>query len=134
MESRKIVYRETGIIAIGQGICLVLMLVICAIIGKLTSSVVLGGIAGAILAIGNFFFMAVSATVASDKAANQDVNGGKKLMKSSYILRIGALFLLLFLLVKSGVCDPFASVIPLALVRPTITVAEFFRKSKEEPV
>ena len=134
MESRKIVYRETGIIAIGQGICLALMLVIYAIVGKLTGSVVFGGIAGAILAIANFFFMAVSATVASDKAVNQDVNGGKKLMKSSYILRIGALFLLLFLLVKSGVCDPFAAVIPLALVRPTITVAEFFRKSKEETV
>ena len=134
MDSRKIVYRETGIIAIGQGVSLVLMFAVYAIIGKMNGSVVCGGLAGAVLAIANFFFMAVSASVASDKAVNQDVNGGKKLMKSSYILRIGALFLLLFLLVKSGVCDPLASVIPLALVRPTITVAEFFRKSKEETV
>ena len=134
MDSRKIVYRETGIIAIGQGVSLVLMFAVYAVIGKMNGSVVLGGLAGAVLAIANFFFMAVSASVASDKAVNQDVNGGKKLMKSSYILRIGALFLLLFLLVKSGVCDPLASIIPLALVRPTITVAEFFRKSKEETV
>lgn len=134
MDSRKIVYRETGIIAIGQGVSLVLMFAVYAVIGKMNGSVVCGGLAGAVLAIANFFFMAVSASVASDKAVNQDVNGGKKLMKSSYILRIGALFLLLFLLVKSGVCDPLASIIPLALVRPTITVAEFFRKSKEETV
>ena len=47
MDSRKIVYRETGIIAIGQGVSLVLMFAVYAVIGKMNGSVVCGGLAGA---------------------------------------------------------------------------------------
>ena len=140
MESRKIVYRETGIIAIGVVICLAVMYAIClllmlgvfALLGYFDKTVLLGGLLGAVLATANFFFMAVSATLASDKAVNQDVKGGTALMKASYFLRLGVIFLLLFAGVKSGLCNALASVIPLALTRIIITVSEFFRKSKEE--
>ena len=40
-------------------------------------------------------------------------------------------FLILFACVKSGLCNAFASVLPLVFVRPIITIAEFFRKSGE---
>ena len=132
MESRKIVYRETGIVAIGQVICLVAMYAVFALLGYFDSSVLLGGLIGTVLAVGNFFFMAVSASLAADKAVKQDVKGGSALMKSSYMLRLLVVFLILFACVKSGLCNAFASVIPLVFVRPIITVAEFFRKSGEE--
>ncbi|MBE5776779.1 MAG: hypothetical protein E7326_04675 [Clostridiales bacterium] len=134
MESRKIVYRETGVVALGQLICLLLMLGVFALLGYFDKTVLLGGLLGAVLATGNFFFMAVSATLASDKAVNQDVKGGTALMKASYFLRLGVIFILLFAGVKSGLCNALASVIPLALTRIIITVSEFFRKSKEEKV
>ena len=134
MESRKIVYRETGVVALGQLICLLLMLGVFALLGYFDKTVLLGGLLGAVLATANFFFMAVSATLASDKAVNQDVKGGTALMKASYFLRLGVIFLLLFAGVKSGLCNALASVIPLALTRIIITVSEFFRKSKEEKV
>ena len=76
--------------------------------------------------------MAVSASLAADKAVGQDVKGGSALMKGSYMVRLLVMFLILFACVKSGLCNAFASVIPLFFVRPIITVAEFFRKSGEE--
>jgi len=132
MDSRKIVYRETGVIAIGEAICLLLMLAVFALLGYYNSSVLLGGIIGTVLAIANFFFMAVGATLAADKAVQQDVKGGNALMKGSYALRLAVIFLILFACVKSGLCNAFASVLPLVFVRPIITIAEFFRKSGEE--
>ena len=134
MESRKFVYRETGVVALGQLVCLLLMLGVFALLGYFDKTVLLGGLLGAVLATGNFFFMAVSATLASDKAVNQDVKGGTALMKASYFLRLAVIFVLLFAGVKSGMCNALASVIPLALTRIIITVGEFFRKSKEEKV
>ena len=132
MDSRKLVYRESGIIALGEAICLAVMLAIFAMLGYFDSSVLLGGILGTLLAVLNFFFMAVSATLASDKAQEQDVKGGAALMKGSYAVRMLVIFVILFALVKSGLCNPIASVLPLVFVQPIITVAEFFRKSGEK--
>ena len=128
MESRKIVFHETGIIAIGEVICLALMLAVYALLGRFSREVLLGGIIGALLAVLNFFFMAMGASMAADKAVNQDVTGGQKQIKLSYFIRMIAIFVILFACVKSGLCNALASVLPLLFVRPVITVAEFFRK------
>ena len=128
MDSRKIVLNETKIIAIGEVICLALMLAVYALLGRMDGSVLLGGAVGAILAVANFFFMAMSTSQAVDKAAGQDVKGGQKQIRLSYTLRLLAIFVILFACVKSGLCNALASVLPLLFVRPVITVAEFFRK------
>ena len=128
MDSRKVVYHETAIVAVGELICVALMLAVYALLSRFDSTVLLGGIIGLLLAVLNFFFMAVGASLAVDKAANQDVAGGKKQIKASYAARMAAIFVILFVFVKSGLCNALASVLPLAFVRPIITVAEFFRK------
>ena len=127
-ESRKIVLKETGIIAIGEAVCVALMYGVYALLGKFSLSVLLGGLVGLVLATGNFFFLAVVATLAADRAENQDVAGGQKLMKSSYPIRLLVLAGLLILCAKSGVLDVIALVLPLLFVRPVLTIAEFFRK------
>ena len=127
-ESRKIVLKETAIIAIGEVICVAAMCGVYALLEKFNLSVLLGGLVGMAFAIGNFFFMAVAATLAADKAEAQDVEGGKKLMKSSYPIRLLVLAGGLILCAKSGVFDVLALVLPLVFVRPVITLAEFFRK------
>ena len=127
-ESRKIVLKETGIIAIGEAVCVALMCAVYALLGKFSLSVLLGGLVGLVLATGNFFFLAVVATLAADRAENQDVAGGQKLMKSSYPIRLLVLAGLLILCAKSGVFDVIALVLPLLFVRPVLTIAEFFRK------
>ena len=131
MDSRKFVLQETAIVALGQAICIGLMLVIFALLGKFDQSVWIGGLVGGLLATGNFFFMAVSASVASEKAVKQDVKGGQLTMRLSYLVRLGVLFLILFAVVKSGVGHVIASVLPLVFTRPVLFIAEFFRKSGE---
>ena len=128
MDSKKIVYQETGIVAIGVLICTAVMIGAFALLGKFDTSVLLGGIVGAILSIGNFFFMAVGTSLAADRAEKQDVKGGQVLIRNSYMLRLAVLFILLFACAKSGLFNLFALVLPLIFVRPSLTIAEFFRK------
>lgn len=132
MDSRKIVLHETLVVAVGTVICTALMVGAYALLGFLDRSVVLGAMAGTLLSIGNFFIMAVTASLAADKAQEQSVNEGKKMVQLSYIIRLLALFGILFVCVKSGLCDPLATVIPIVFVRPVITVYEFFRKKEDK--
>lgn len=127
-ESRKIVLNETAIVAVGVAICVALMCGVYALLGKFGIPVLLGGLVGGLLATGNFFFLAVVATLAADRAQAQDVQGGQKLMKSSYPIRLLVLAGLLILCAKSGYFDLIALVLPLVFVRPVLTIAEFFRK------
>ena len=129
METRKIVLHETGIIAIGECMGVAVMLAIFALLGRFDRSVVLGGLIGGVLTILNFFLMAVNANNTADKAVSQDVKSGKSMLQLSYAARLAMIFVVLFACVKSGLCNVFAIVIPLLFVRPTITIAEFFRKS-----
>jgi hypothetical protein len=131
MDSRKIVYQETAVVAIGEAICVALMLVVFALLNMFDRSVLLGGIIGGVLTVANFFFMAVGTALAADKAEGQDVKGGKAVISMSYGLRMVLLFVLMYACVKSGLCDVVALVIPLVFVRPVLTVAEFFRKKGE---
>lgn len=133
MDSRKYVYRETGVILIGQAVCVGIMLGVYAMLGKFSLGAVLGGIVGALLGAGNFFLMAVGATLAADKAMDQDVKGGQALVRNSYLLRMAGLFVILFACAKSGLFDLFALVLPLIFVRPILTVAEFFKKKGDDP-
>ena len=76
--------------------------------------------------------MALVAGIAADKAVAQDVKGGQLTMRLSYMARLAVIFIILFALVKSGLCNVIAAVLPLAFTRPVLFVAEFFRKSGEE--
>ena len=132
MDSRKFVFQETAIVAIGQIIGIAAMFGIFALLSRLDTTVLLGGIVGGVLSVLNFLFMAIGASLAADKAQAQDVKGGKSLLQTSMMLRYVVLFIILFACAKSGLFNVIALVVPLIFVRPTITVAEFFRK-KEEP-
>lgn len=131
MNSRQFVLRETGMLAVGEAICTALMVGVFALAGYYNTSVLIGGIVGAVMAVGNFFLMAVAADAAADKAVNGDVKGGKELVKASFRMRLLVMAGLLFLFAKSGICNLIAMIVPLVLTRIIITVIEFFRKSGE---
>ena len=132
MDVRKFVLKETRIITIGVCIGVAAMWGIYALLGHFDRTVLLGGIVGAVISVLNFFFMALSADMAADRAMNQDIKGGKKLMQSFMMTRMLVIFVVLIAFAKSGLCDPLAMVIPFVMVRPTITVAEFFRKAGDK--
>ena len=127
-ESRKIALRETLYILIGVSALTAVMFGIYGLLGRFDTSVLLGGIVGALLAVGNFFFMAVSATLAADKAQQQNVKGGNQLMRASYPLRFLILAGALLVCGISGIFNPLALVLPLAFVRPVVNLSAFFRK------
>lgn len=131
MDSRKLVLKETAVVAVGQLICVSVMLGIFALLDNFDRSVLLGGIFGGLLAVLNFFFMAVGAMMAADKAENQNVKGGQAAIQTSYMVRMVVLVIILFALVRSGLCNVIAAVLPLAFTRPIISIGEFFRKSGE---
>lgn len=128
MNSRKFILEQTLSIAVGQLVCVGAMCGIFALLGYFDSGVIVGGAVGAVLAVGNFFFMAIAADLAADKAQAQDVKGGQAMIRSSYLLRLIVIALVLFAFAKSGLCNIFALVLPLAFTRPILTVAHFFRK------
>ena len=132
MSIRNPVYRETAAIAVGEVLCVGLMLGVDALAGQLDRAAVLGGVLGGVLAICNFFFMAVGASLAADRAEQQNVKGGTALVRMSFLLRYLVLFLILFAAAKSGRFQVLALVLPLVFVRPILMLGEFFRKSGEK--
>ena len=130
MDSRKAVFQETAVVLTGQAICVAAMFGVFALMGHFDASVLLGGIAGAVISLLNFFLMAVFTTIAAEKAAHQDVKGGQSLISFSYIFRMALLFVLLFACGKSGLMNLFALVLPLVFTRPILTIAEFFKKER----
>ena len=131
MDSRKIVYKETLMILIGEAICIAAMFGIFALLKKFDTSVLLGGLIGGAVAIGNFFAMAIGTSLAADKAEAQDVKGGKALLQISFFARYAIMFIVLFAGAKSGYCNLVALLLPLVFVRPVLTFGEFFRKKED---
>ena len=131
MDSRKFLFTQTGLVFAGEVLCSAAMVGIFALLGKYDSTVLIGAAVGAIAATANFFFMALVASMAAEKAMNQNVKGGEAMIKGSYIARMAVLFVVLYAFVKSGLCNVITLVVPLIFVRPILTIAEFFRKPGE---
>lgn len=129
MDIRKFIIKETAFLALGELVCLGAMFGIFAMFEAFDRTVIIGGVIGVVLALLNFFFMALAANSAADKAVEQDVKGGKATIKASFYGRMLALVALMYLFVKTGHCNTLALVIPVLLGSPIIMVVEFFRKS-----
>lgn len=129
-QSRKEVLRQTGLIAIGQAVGTAVMIGVYLLLQKFDMTVIWGALVGNVLAIGNFFFMAIIATLAADKAKNQDVEGGQKLMKASYPIRLLTLAAVLALCAWKGktVFNLLALVLPMAFTHLTAMLVSFFKK------
>ena len=129
-QSRKEVLKQTGVIAIGQAVGTAVMIGVYLLLRKFNITVVWGALLGNLLAVGNFFFMAIIATLAADRAKNQDVEGGQKLMKASYPIRLLLLAGLLVLCAWAGKewIDLVALVLPWTFVHLTALGLGCFRK------
>ena len=127
MDSRKIVYKETAIIAVGEIILSGIMVGIFAALNRFQWNVLWGALAGSAVMIANYFFMAVTVSLAADRAERGEVEQAKKMVQLSSVGRLIAMGLVLFLGIKLGT-NVIALVLPLAFARPILMLAEFFRK------
>ena len=128
-EARREVLHQTLVVLIGELICAAVMIAVFALLGRFSGRVLAGSLLGVALAVGNFFAMAVNASVAADRAVHQDVQGGQKLMRVSYLVRLAVIFGILVVCFKADLTDPIASAVPLLFPRWILTLAEFFKKS-----
>jgi len=137
MNVRKFILQETALLALGELICSAATVGVFALLGNFSYKVILGAVVGCILAVGNFFFMAIASNAVADRTIAQgdsedSVKQGKSAMKSSYGIRMLVIGVLLFVFAKTGHCNLIAMVCPLFFIFPIITVIEFFRKSGEQ--
>ena len=132
MNSRKYILSQTGLLALGQLVCIGAMIGVFALAGHFDYRVILGAVVGGILAIGNFFFMAVGTQIAVDQTQQHGANNGKATIKFSYFGRILVIFAVLAAFAATQWGHPLAMVIPLLLERPILTVADFLGRKGDQ--
>lgn len=128
MNNRKYIFSQTAIILIGELVLSALMTGVFAALGYFDLSVVLGALAGSLIATTNHLVLMLGVLAAASKAEKQDVKGGQMLVQMSYMGRLLGLFLILVLCAKSEIFNLLALVIPLVFTRPVLTIAEYFNK------
>jgi hypothetical protein len=127
MDSRKIVMKETAIVAVGEVLCTAAMVGVFVALGKFGMSVLWGAVAGCAVSIFNHFFLAVAVNLAADRAEQGDVAQAQKMIRNSSALRFATMIavLLVGIFLKANVL---ALLLPLLFVRPILMLSEFFRK------
>ena len=127
MDSRKIVFRETAIVAVGEILCTAVMVGVFAALGYFKMNVLWGAVAGCSIMVINYFFMAMIASLAADRAEKGETQQAKKMIQLSSVIRLVLMALAVFVGVRLK-ANVIALVVPLLFVRPVLLVAEFFRK------
>ena len=127
MQARKHVFRETGIMAVGQLIGAALTVAVFWALGYFQPNVLWGVLAGCLVTLGNYFFMAVTVDLAADRAEQGQVQQAQKMVQLSSTVRLVVMGLVLFLCIRMG-ANVVALLVPLLLERPILMLSEFFRK------
>ncbi len=127
MDSRKIVFKETAIVAVGELILSAVMVGAFAALGYFQMNVLWGALAGCAVTVANYFFMAVTVSLAADKAQEGQVQQAQKMVQLSSVLRLAVMAVVLFIGIRLG-ANVLALVLPLVFQRPILMLAEFFRK------
>ena len=91
MDSRKIVFKETAIIAVGELVCSGIMVGVFAALKLFQWNVLWGALAGSAVMIANYFFMAVTVSLAADRAERGEVEQAKKMVQTSSVFRLLAM-------------------------------------------
>lgn len=127
MDSRKKVMEETALVTLGVLLCSCVMMGVFAALGYFRMQVLWGALAGSAVTVLNYFFMAVSVSLAADRAEKGDVQQAKKMVQLSSTVRLVCMGVILLAGIKLG-ADVVALVLPLLFMRPILMLMEFFRK------
>ncbi len=120
MKLDKTVKKESLYILLGQVVLFSLMTAIYLIVGKFSLLVLLGGISGSVLAVGNFFLMCLTIQKSLDAPENDRV----KIIRTSQTTRHMVMALIVVICLAIPKFDPIATLIPLFFPRLTITVRQ----------
>lgn len=127
MDSRKIVLQETAIVAVSEIVLSAAMVGVFAALGYFAMNVLWGAVVGCATIILNHFFMAVTVSLAADRAVAGDAKAGTVMVRTSGPIRLLIMGVVMVVAIKAG-CNVIATVLPLAFLRPILMLSEFFRK------
>ena len=141
------VLTQTARVAAGVAALVALMLIVYAIIGRLSLPVVAGGVYSGLLGVANFFVMGMMVQSITERMAEKERTEQEiadvslqmqNRMKASYNLRMVALFALLVLGIAVFKFDPLATILPSvfpSIVIRILQIAEARKapKGSEEP-
>lgn len=122
------ILKESIPFAICEAVFCAIMAVILAFIYKFDLSVVLGAVAGWVIALAYYVSIIICVNIATEKAKAQDVEGGQKLLRTAYSLRMIGVFLVLVLCAITGIFDILALALPMLFVRPATALADALQK------
>ena len=129
MQKRREILHQIGRWAAGLAVCVVALRAVYALLGMLTREVILGAIAGWILAIGNFASLSITVSNAVDRAArDNDPQRAQLSIQASGVIRLLVLAAVYILLFRAKLCDPIAALLPLLMAQVVLKLVEFFRK------
>ena len=123
MQKHQDILQQVGRMALATAGCSAIMLAIYAVVGRFTTAVLLGGLLGTVIAVGNFLALSITVSNALDRAAAGD-NSVKACMsiQSSSVVRTAIL---------AVIYDPLAALLPLLFAQAAIKLIEFFRKDSK---
>lgn len=127
MDPRKIVFKETAIVAVGVALLSAAMVGVFAALGYFKMNVLWGAVAGWTVITANYFVMAVTVSLAADRAKAGNAKGAQTMVQLSGVVRLVVMGLVLFVGIKLG-ANVIALALPLLFVRPVLFMSEFFRK------
>lgn len=130
MDQQKNIWEQTLHIALWEIGFSVLAVGVLGALDRFQGSVLFGTLIGCGVMICNYFFMAVTVSLAADRAEQGKAEQGKKMIRLSTVLRLAIMALVLFASIKLG-ADVLALLLPLALFRPALMLSAFFRKKRE---
>jgi hypothetical protein len=130
MDPRKIVLKESAIVAAGELLCSAAMVGVFAALGYFQMNVLWGALAGSLVMSANYFFMAITVNLAADRAQKGEVLQAKKMVQLSSTVRLVAIGAAMVVGIKLG-ANVIALALPLVFLRPILMVTEFFRKKGE---
>ena len=132
MQKNRGVLRQVGGLAAALLVCIAVMLAVYALLGRLDRMVLLGGLFGWLLAIGNFLSLSITVSNALDRAANGGSPQKAQLeIKTSSVVRPLVLAVMYIVHFRAKVGDPVAALLPLLFAQVAIKVLEFFRNDKK---
>lgn len=126
-ENHKTTFREQLPVFLVQLALCAAMVGVYALLGRLTTAVVLGALAGAAASLLNYAWMIVSLLRAEQSDSPQK---GQLKAQGNYILRMLVLIGALVIAIKYGKLDPIATLLPLILMRGALFIGGLMIKKE----
>lgn len=127
MDSRKIVLKNTTVLMLGELLGSAVMLIIFAAFRSFSWVAALSALTGSIVITAYYFAMAVTVSLAADRAAAGEAKKAQQMVQLSSTVRLVCMGVVLLAAIKLG-ANVVALLLPLLFMRPILMVAEFFGK------